>query len=466
MTLLHRLAFLIALVPTLIFAQAEPNRPKYQAIRADEDWSVMRGHYGHTEDVFDDLKYIEWTESGGAWVSLGGQARLRGETWENFAFTPSADDSFLLTRLRLHADVHYYDRFRIFAEVKSALSTDRDLPGGRRGMDVDELGLLNGFFDIFIPYSDDAKSVLRLGRQEVLFGKQRFFSPLDWANARRTTDGISFVTDYKDWKVSAWWVRPVSVRKYDFNVSSSADRTAGLYATGPINPSMKIDLYWFNRYRDSATYNSVSAKEKRQTIGTRIFGKIEDTSFDYDAEAAYQFGDFGNQDICAWMLSGDLGYRFADVMFSPRIFFGYDYASGGKASGSKMKTFSQILPLGHAYLGWMDIVGRQNIIDYRPGIDLQLMDELKLCTHLHFFHRASSSDALYNPGDGIVRASGASTSKEIGQELDFLLKYKLSRHWMFLLGYSYFFTGDFVKETTPAASKDVSFGYISAQMTF
>ena len=61
--------------------------------------------------------------------------------------------------------------FRIFAEVKTANSTNRDLPGGKRPLDVDTLALQQAFFD----YKID-KSRFRIGRQALSFGKQRLVS--------------------------------------------------------------------------------------------------------------------------------------------------------------------------------------------------------------------------------------------------------------------------------------------------
>ena len=52
----------------------------------------------------------------------------------------------------------------------------------------------------------------------------------------------------------------------------------------------------------------------------------------------------------------------------------------------------------------------------------------------------------------------------IGSELDLLLKWQIDRHLSTYVGYSHFFSGDFINNTGPHA--DVDFFYASASFTF
>ena len=58
---------------------------------------------------------------------------------------------------------------------------------------------------------------MRLGRQELGFGRQRLVSPLDWANARRTFDGLTLEWLGEDWHTTGFVNRPVKVRAADWN---------------------------------------------------------------------------------------------------------------------------------------------------------------------------------------------------------------------------------------------------------
>ena len=148
-----------------------PALPRYQNIRYQEDWSVLEGR-SDLKGLLR-LKHLPLKPSHSVFLSLGGQLRARVERWSDFAFGAPAvkDDSFGLSRLRLHADLHLGNRFRIFAEGKSSLGRGRDLPGGLRNIDVDSVALQNGLIDWKIPLQEDDSLTLRLGRQELQFGR-------------------------------------------------------------------------------------------------------------------------------------------------------------------------------------------------------------------------------------------------------------------------------------------------------
>jgi Alginate export len=140
---------------------SEPSRPEYQigsAGRFNEDWSILRGaDLGATDDVWDRLKFIPLTRDASVWLTMGGQLRERGEYFRHFLFgssQPEDTDAYLLSRVRLSADLHVTPYFRVFVEGKSAFALDRDLVGGRTTSFVDEFDLLNGFADIVLPLGD------------------------------------------------------------------------------------------------------------------------------------------------------------------------------------------------------------------------------------------------------------------------------------------------------------------------
>ena len=179
-----------------ISESATPDRPKWKFLRFQEDWSVMRNiPESERTDPFDAIKYIPLTEDGNFWVSFGGRARTRLENWSNFAFAEPNDDTFLLTRLFLHSDIHLGKPIRIFLEGKNANVWGRELPGGARTLDVDELELQQAFFDVRVPIGDMGVLTFRGGRRELLKGKQRLVSPLPWGNTLRHWDGVSGILD-------------------------------------------------------------------------------------------------------------------------------------------------------------------------------------------------------------------------------------------------------------------------------
>jgi len=141
-------------------AAGEIKRPAYQTLRFDEDWSVLKGvDMSKTDDFWDRLKFIPLTPDQNVWLSIGGQVRERGEHFDEFQFgasAPERSDTYLLSRLRLHTDLHVTPYFRLYAEGRSALSVDRDLEGGNSTGYYDQADLMNGFVDITIPFGTQA----------------------------------------------------------------------------------------------------------------------------------------------------------------------------------------------------------------------------------------------------------------------------------------------------------------------
>lgn len=441
-------------------------RPQFKFLRSEEDWSVMKGvPKSQRTDPFDSIKYVPLAEDGSLWVSFGGRMRFRVENWSDFSFSDSNDDTFLLTRIFLHADLHWGNNFRVFVEGKSAHSTDRDLPGGKRTLDVDTLELQQAFIDIRFPFGDNSTFILRPGRRELLKGKQRLVSPLPWGNTLRHWDGLSGILDSAGWNVEGFWTQFSPVQKHEFNDPDSGSIFFGVYGAGKIAArQIELDLYWLGINRDNQTFNGTSGEEERQTLGGRISGKISNTFLDYELEGAYQFGEVGSADINAFMIATQVGYRRADWKGKPRFYLGFDYASGDDQSGGDVETFNQLFPLGHAYLGFMDFIGRQNNIDFSHGVTIHPIKKMTFTLAGHQFWRADVDDALYDAGGAVVRTGSLGSSREVGYEVDLTSKYKFNRQLVGLVGYSHFFTGDFIKES--GFNKDMDFVYVQGVFTF
>lgn len=445
-------------------------RPKYVFLRQNEDWSVLTDvDRSETGDPFDVMKYVPLRKDAGWWASFGGHLRLRGEGWNNFNFgaPPAAkhDDSFLLTRLLLHTDFHFGRDFRVFAEGKSALAYDRDLAGGERPIDEDPLDLQQLFADISAQLDSKTRLTFRPGRMMLQFGKQRLVSPLPWANALRTWDGLQAFLDHGSWKLTGFWTQFVPVDQHDFNEPNDANAFYGAYATHAAKGGTPgFDFYWLGLHNDVASFNGVSGEEDRQTFGSRIFGNIGQSQFDYDAEGAFQLGDLGEADIAAGMFGAQLGHRFADAPWRPRPFVGLDYASGDGGTGGDAGTFNQLFPLGHLYLGYIDAIGRQNIRSVSIGVEANPTERLTLELSNYAFWLDDSDDALYDAGGNVLRPGGSFQSSDVGFEVDLLANYSFDRHLQGQLGYSHFFAGEALEESGP--SDDVDFVYLGLQLTF
>jgi hypothetical protein len=478
-------------IPLFAAEQAKPPAPPpYTPVRWNEDYKYLAG--APKSDFFDPIKYIPLGSDPDWYLSFGGQARYRYEYYNNFNFSPASppgppqdEDGYHLIRLLAHADLHLGKNFRVFGQVKSSMIDDRD--GGPRPIDSDEADVQQLFFDAMLPLGEKNSAMVRLGRQDLLYGAQRLISPLDWTNTRRTFEGGRTSFALHGHTIDAFWVHPVNVENEEPNSRDGDTSFAGVYATFVLPEILKgggtkLEAYGLALNRSNALFAQNSAgppaDEDRYTIGAHF--STSPKPWDFDVEAMYQFGKFNSGDISAWALAAEAGYTFANVATAPRIFLGLDVSSGDDdPNDSDLETFNQLFPLGHAYQGYIDIVGRQNAVDLHPGVELTVIQNNKYAKKFtvrgdyHIFWRYSDDDAVYTdaagaasspPVAGILRADSGSDESFVGSELDISFTWQFDRHLMLHGGYSHFFAGDFIEET--GAHEDIDFLYFQIQFTF
>jgi hypothetical protein len=449
----------------------------YTPVRWNEDYSYLKDESKRT-DLFDPIKYIPLNDAGDVYLSLGAQARYRYEIFDNFNFGSPGNqdgDGYHLLRLLYHADVHVGPNVRAFVQMIDAFGDDRD-PFERLGVDENDFDFHQAFVDVKLPVLDDGTVTLRAGRQNLLYGAQRLISPLDWTNTRRTFDGgkASIVFPGGRDTLDLFWVHPVVVDEGPIDSFNDDQNFIGAYNTLSLpnlleGANTKLDAYLLYLDKFVGTFAEGASDEHRWTLGSRLFANPK--PFDFDVEAAFQFGEFGGGDIFAYMLAAEAGYTFADVTFTPRPYLGFDLASGDDdPDDGDLETFNQLFPLGHAYFGYIDVIGRQNIIDLHPGVELTFLQnksiakKLTLRTDYHLFWRHSDDDAVYGVQGQIQRADTGSEKHFVGSEIDLLLNWQIDRHLAVYFGYSHFFPGSFIDETGP--SENIDFAYAAVTYTF
>lgn len=394
--------------------------------------------------------------------SAGGQAHLRYMSETNSRLSGRNNDYELL-RSRVYGDLWYKDRFRFFVEFISAHHFDGNLPP--LAIDENQADLLNAFVDVKLGEIRDKPVYARVGRQEILLGSQRLISPLDWANTRRTFEGARIFRQGKKFDVDAFWLRPVVVNATEFDVRDNDRDFAGLYTTYRPEKGQFADLYYLYLGDDSPPRIRGDAQAMPfdvHTMGARWAGD-RDGKWLWDIEADLQFGRRGGQDVFAGAISAGGGYHWKDVPWNPVLWVIYDYASGDdNPNDGDFNTFNQLFPFGHYYLGWIDLVGRQNIHDINAHLFLYPAKWISLWLQFHHFTLASDTDALFNAGGVAIRrdVTGASGG-DVGNEVDIVANFHLARNTDLLIGYSRLFAGSFIQRTAaiPAASRDASLFY-------
>lgn len=431
--------------------------PRYAPVRYDDDFSYLDGPKGsYAPDFFDPIKRIRLGDD--LTLSLGGEARGRVEavTHKLYGAEAPSQDTYFLHRYLYHADLEYRRLLRLFVQGTNAWVEDRDgtpLPQPEDRFDVHQM-----FIDLRI-LGEQVPLTLRFGRQELLYGKERLVSPLGWANVQRAWDGVKTFWRGAIWDVDAWYAHPVEIVNRDVDNYDSNVDFYGLYATYKGIRNHGVDVYFLSlRDENGYTNSNVDLSDAGHrgdltvmTAGSRLWGKtpVGPHVWDYDTEFASQFGQSAGDNVCALMGSADTGYTLSNVPAEPRIGLGFDYASGdGDPRDGTHGTFNQLFPLGHAYFGYLDQVGRQNIWAQNVNLTLKPIESVTTRLAWHTFWLDKNQDALYNAAGGRVRRSLAGgVSDEVGHELDLTIQWRIDPHASLLFGYSHLWPGDFISET-------------------
>jgi hypothetical protein len=424
-------------------------KTSFKNLRFEEDWRALKDPEMKTDHWFPGLKAVE-LDGDGDWIAtFGGQLRYQWKSEQNKNLlggpVPHNND-FNLLRLRLNADIRYKDSFRAYVEMIDAGIHGNDAaptPIDRQNPD---------FQNAFIEYPGK-EFLARLGRFEMSYGAQRLISPLDWANTRRTFEGGLTRLVNGDVTTDLFVTKSVDVDPHDLDNVNEDRFFSGVYNTIKLAENQGLDLYFLALNEDETppfvtpAGGPPEANTDTYTLGGRFFGK--EGGFDYDLEAAQQTGNRNGLDVDAYMWTVVGGYTLVETVMSPRFAVDVDYASGDSdPTDGDYGTFNQLFPLAHAYFGYIDLIGRQNIVQVMPSMTLKTTSTFR--ASWSDFHLADQSDFLYNASGAISAGQSAATlntGDDVGNEVDLTLAWKppfMAPHGEFLFGYSWFDPGSFV----------------------
>jgi hypothetical protein len=363
------------LAPTVV-------RPAIGINRWAEDWSVLADRSLRT-GALDNGKYIPLSAANPkSYVSLGATLRERWELNAAPGFgvggvQANRQDSYLLQRLQVHADVHLDEHWRGFIQLEDARAFAKRVVGP-----VDE-----NRFDVRLAFAEYTGTLgaatikARVGRQDFQFDLQRFISSRDGPNVRQSFDAI-----WADWELAPWRVlgfvsRPV---QYSFN-SGLDDRSNRHFRFSLLRAERQV--LGTNELSDAA------GDERRHVLDARFAGAAQ--GFDWDAEVMGQLGGVGASRIRAYALGSRTGYTFASESWSPRIGLQADLASGdGRARDGVLGTFNPLFPNGY-YFTLAGFTGYANLIHVKPSVTVSPMSGLKVALAAGLQWRMTVADAIY-----------------------------------------------------------------------
>ena len=444
-------------------AQETPAQPMPKVLRYEEDYSYLADETRRA-DFWDPIKFIPLTSSKKTYLSLGGELRERFESTENPAFGLAGidHDDVLMHRLLLSADLHIGKEFRTFIQLGNHEQIGRDpaLP-----TDENDLDLQQGFVEGALDLNDEQHAGLRVGRQEMLFGSGRLITVREGPNIRRSFDGARAIYRSDAINLDGFLVQTVDLERGIFDDEPDHDETLwGFYGVLPLTSQGSgphLDLYYLGTERKPAIYAAGTENEQRHTVGGRLWG-IEG-NVDYNVEAIYQFGEFGDADISAWGVSSDIGVAFPDLPLSPRIGLKTDAESGDDdLDDGHLKTFNPLFP-NNAYFSEAALGAPMNDLDVHPNITLYLADSLSLQLGVDFLWREETEDAVYTAGLTPVPGTAGGSDAYVGNLITAHMQWRPDRHLEFIADYTHFNAGETIEQ---AGGEDVDFFMLSGAYRF
>jgi hypothetical protein len=405
------------------------------------------------------------------------------------------DDSWILNRFRIGLAIKPVSWLKLYGQmqdIREALSDRSNIPGVR-GAEGDDAADLR---QAYVAIGDTKKFplLLAVGRQSITYGDARLVADSKWNNFGRTFDDVRLRYEVPEFWVEGFAMRPVQIRRHDFDDSDSADNLFGIYASTTALKFQTTDAYVF--YRDKSDNqpdlnptNTVDAQgfyngpaARYVVIGARVASAPDKLhGWDYNGEAVYENGDLYQStlsstryDLSAFAVHAGGGYTFKDVAWKPRVGLTYDFASGDHdPNDHDSQSFQNLFPSNHDRFGLMDEFGWRNIHDLRVEVNVKPIKKLSFDVRYHAFWLADTSDFWYRsnglstlrtttPDGRNVRTIGASPFA--GQEADLIGSFEVTKNLKTQAGYAHFFAGQYLVDTGPHS--DADFVYFMTTLTF
>lgn len=478
-----------------------PGRGNSYVERYEEDYSYLRDPNLSTDPWFDPLKFIPLDEAGHIYLTLNGEVRFRHDNTDHRslniataatsakkpgalpALTPNTQTStneLYRQRYELGGDLHLGDNLRFYADLYHGQQTGHDVGPSVPGNLRDELGLVNGFGEVY-GVVDDAKTGFRAGRQEIFFGNNlqvranlstNLPSPVfdgfrayrDWGPARVDVFAYNLVNfsndvlqDKDNAHVNLWGVySSFDLPKFDWLPAADARNSIDSFYFGwrasPFTSAKGAGIYNDQALLTGAKVTAatgtgfIASQDHRDTFGLRAYGDVG--NFDYDWQGAYQIGSYAGFAVDAFAINTDTGYTFHDVPWKPRIGTHLDIASGGadKATAT-LRTYQPMYPNTYFYAPNNEFAPT-NFYDVAPRIRIEPLPAVSAEYYYSFLWRYSPSDAIYTgapwpgaQGQNTYAVTALLPGRAIGRQSDLRVTWTITAHLFFLGEFGVFFPG-------------------------
>ncbi|MBV8730700.1 MAG: alginate export family protein, partial [Acidobacteriia bacterium] len=362
------------------------------------------------------------------WLQFGLEERLRWEGYSGGGFKPNNSDFYLLNRIRVGMILRPVSWFRIVSQVQDARPFFQKPPIGPPNENRWDLKL--AYAEFGDPETQHIS--IRIGRQEIDYNNTIIASS-EWRNQGRAYDGVVTNMHFDRFRLGLFAASIVNPLDEGISHHQEGNNIYGFYGgIDRVIPHSAIEPFVLWRVAPKVAVESATkirtGKLDEKAYGFRVRGK-EISNLDYRFELVGEEGSAGTNNISAWATTFGAGYRVTSLGGRPRLFAGYDYASGDKnPTDGTRNTFDTMYPTAHDRFGITDQFGWQNIEAARAGLTFEPHHRWSVTGQYLNFWLATATDAVYNTsGVALFRDPTGKSGTHMGDEFDFYTWYEINR---------------------------------------
>jgi hypothetical protein len=400
--------------------------PRFGLPRYLEDYSSYRTI--DDKNLYLKLKYLPISKQ--SFLSIGGETRLRYEYYNNYllGLTNQDNNGYLLERYLFHADFHHLKYFRIFSQIQ--ISNIKDRYSGPRGLDKDVFDIHQLFIEI--PFNKNA--FIRIGRQEVTYGSNRWICYRDGPNSRLSFNGIR-IDIFNPIKLSAFYFAPIKINRGSFDNKPDNDKKLlGLYST--INDFIfkgNLELYLiYNEFPPVGNY--LITDEKRISFGFREI--INRNKITIDFESTLQYALISKSFKPAYSFCLDIKYKLIEE--NDRFNLGFYSLINSGNYNARSTTFQPLFPALYNFRT-IGTFGKYNLTYIEPFLQFRPLINDRLLIENIFFWRSSKSDNVYSCPGLVLVDSDDFKGNFLGTQMNFIYTYYWNDFLQTEVGYRMFF---------------------------
>ena len=368
---------------------------------------------------------------GFAQLSINAEYRLRTEVRDGYkTLSDATTNPALITfqRTRLNAD---YKDDKIHAYL--SLQDGRIWGDNKFGTDDPAVGI----HQAFVKYSISEKLAVKLGRQEIIYDKNRLMGLKNWGNTPVVHDAALLQFNNADQTKADL----VLAYNNDSDKNFESNYTVDMYKYLTV-------LHLYNKFSDNLNMSFITIIDGNQALGDHrivyargtsgLYATFNIDNISIDAMGYYQYG------------KSKVGTNISSFLFhlkptltindNAKIAAGIDYLSGDNAlnNNNKDNTFSTIFGDGHGYYGYMDYFTNIPSHTNKGGLnDIYLQADYKLSPKVSItgtVHNFMLTNNILDPSSTPTNPIAA--KKQLGVELDAVLSYKFYTNSTLSVGYS------------------------------